>query len=184
MAIQKYYVTPDDFKNYWGIDLRNALRDDDNVSNQADRFLERVQDRLENWINNNTFRRLKFEQLNPFQMENFKKAILTQAMYMYKQGDMGLDSGYDSEKGVIVDRGTLVQLQVCQAAIDYLSNAGLFNLSMKNRPRYIYGYPGMAFADNFDGGGGPAIVPPPPTPSPSPAPGGNVLSGIGYTEDN
>ena len=58
------FVSVDDFKNYWGLDLRNILRDDDNVSNQAERFLARVEDRLMNWIDNHTFRRIKYEDLH------------------------------------------------------------------------------------------------------------------------
>lgn len=147
MLGQPKFVTVDDFKNYWGLDLRNMLRNDDNESNQAERFLARVEDRLMNWIDNNTFRRLKYEELHyyPKRYEAWQKAILTQAMYMYKNGDLGIDSGYDAEKGVVVSRGELVQLEVCQAAIDYLSNAGLFNLVIKNRPRVLRGYPEFNF---------------------------------------
>ncbi len=172
------FVTVDDFKNYWGIDLRNVLRSNDNESNQADQFLARVEDRLMNWIDNNTFRRIKYEdlKLNPRQYENWQKAILTQAMYMFKNGDLGMDSGYDSEKGIITTRGDLVQLEVCQAAIDYLSNAGLFNLVVKNRPRVLRGYP--EFTGFYQGN-----TLPQPEPLPSP-PSGNVIAGIGYTEDD
>lgn len=151
MLGQPKFVSVDDFKNYWGMDLRNILRSDDNESNQAERFLARVEDRLMNWIDNNTFRRLKYENLkaNPRQYENWQKAILTQAMYMYKNGDLGLDSGYDSEKGIVTPRSDLVELEVCQAAIDYLSNAGLFNLNVKNRPRTLNGYPGTGYGGNW-----------------------------------
>lgn len=170
------YVTVDEFKNYWGLDLRNALRGDDNESTQAERFLARVEDRLMNWIDNNTFRRIGYDCLNPYQMENFKKAILTQAMYMYKNGDIGIDSGYDAERGIVTSRGDLIELEVCQAAINYLSNAGLFNLVMKNRPRVLKGYPEYGFGD------GVPDYRPCPTPTPTPVPPG-VITGIGYTED-
>lgn len=171
------FVTVDDFKNYWGIDLRNRLRSDDNESNQAERFLARVEDRLMNWIDNHTFRRIKYEDLKfrPQQNENWKKAILTQAMYMYKNGDLGIDSGYDSEKGIVTARSDLVELEVCQATIDYLSNAGLFNLNVKNRPRTLSGYGGFTDVDLYaPGGGGQGS---------QPAPGPNVITGIGWTED-
>jgi hypothetical protein len=127
------------------MDLRAILRSDDNESNQAERSLARVEDRLMNWIDNNTFRRFKYEELKnrPKQYENWQKAILTQAMYMYKNGDLGIDSGYDAEKGIVIPRSDLIELEVCQSAIDYLSNAGLFNLNVKNRPRTLKGYPGF-----------------------------------------
>ena len=148
---QPKFVTVDDFKNYWGKDLRNILRSDDNDSNQAERFLARVEDRLMNWIDNHTFRRLKYEELylRPKQYENWQKAILTQAMYMYKNGDLGLDSGYDSEKGIVTPISDLNEIAIAQATIDYLSNAGLFNLNVKNRPRTLSGFPGTGFDGNW-----------------------------------
>ena len=69
----------------------------------------------------------------------FKEAIILQAMYTYKNGDIGMDSGYDAERGIVARRAELVELSVCQDAIDILSNAGLFNLVMKNRPRKFGG---------------------------------------------
>lgn len=151
MLGQPKFVTVDDFKNYWGKDLRSILRSDDNDSNQAERFLARVEDRLMNWIDNNTFRRIPYDQLrsNPRQFENWQKAILTQAMYMYRNGDLGIESGLDTEKGIIAARSDLVELEVCQAAIDYLSNAGLFNLNVKNRPRTMRGFPWMDNGGNW-----------------------------------
>lgn len=146
------FVTVDDFYNYWGQDLRNLLDGmGENPSKAAEIFLARIEDRLMNWIDNNTFRRIGYEELNPFQLENFKKAILTQAMYMWRNGDLGIDSGYDAERGKVIDRKELVEIEVCQAAIDYLSNAGLFNLVMKTRRRYIRGWPGIGgnFKDEF-----------------------------------
>lgn len=174
---QPRFVTVDDFKNYWGIDLRLRLRSDDNDSNHAERFLARVEDRLMNWIDNNTFRRIKYEDLkfDSRRYENWQKAILTQAMYMYKNGDLGIESGLDTEKGIIAARSDLVELEVCQAAIDYLSNAGLFNLNVKNRPRVLHGYPEYNF------GGVDYVRPEPPQP---PMPPKNILVGIGYTEDD
>lgn len=180
------FVTVDEFKNFTGIDLRAKLRDDDNVSNQAERFLMQVEDHLMAWIDRNTFRTLDYNHLNPFQLDNFKKAILSQALYTYKNGAiaLGLESGYDSERGVIIDFDKLAQLEVCQAAINYLSNAGLFNLNVKNRPRTLRGYPGLD-GFSFDGGGipNPPMPGPAPGPSPSPSPGPGVIIGIGYTED-
>jgi hypothetical protein len=149
MIGQPKFVTVDDFNNYWGMNLRSMLASNDSPSNQAESFLARVEDRLMNWIDNNTFRRIPYEKLLPKQLENFKKAIVTQAMYVYKNGDLGLDSGYDSERGVIVSQKDLNGLEVCQAAINYLSNAGLFNLVMKTRTRYVRGWAGPDGNDLF-----------------------------------
>lgn len=91
------------------------------------------------YIDNNTFRRYKYEELVGKQLDAFKEAIILQAMYVYKNGDIGMDSGYDAERGIVAKRGELVELSLCQDAIDTLSNAGLWNLVMKNRPRKFGG---------------------------------------------
>lgn len=131
------FVTVDDFNNYWGFDLRAELRTDDNVSDQAEAFLSRVEDRIMNWIDTKTFRNIKWCELTDFQLDQFKKAILTQAMYMWRNGDLSMDSGYDQEAGIVVRQNELANIRICQASMDYLQTAGLFNLVIKNRPRNV-----------------------------------------------
>ena len=142
------FITIDEFDNYWGANLREMLRDSANPSNQADLFLARVENRLMSYIDNNTFRRYRYEDLRGGQLAAFKEAIILQAMYVYKNGDIGMDSGYDAEHGTLVKRTELVEISVCQDAIDILSNAGLWNLAMKNKPRTF----GSSFGDLVGGG--------------------------------
>lgn len=133
------FITVDEFDNYWSVNLRDMLRTSANESNQAEMFLARVERRLMAYIDNNTFRRYKYEELCGHQLNAFKEAIVLQAMYVYKNGDIGMDSGYDAERGLVAKRAELVELSVCQDAIDVLANAGLWNMSMKNRPRKFGG---------------------------------------------
>lgn len=133
------FVTIDEFDNYWAMNLRNMLRGGANESNSADRFLARVERRLMSFIDNNTFRRYKYEELKGHQLSAFKEAIIVQAMYVYKNGDLGMESGFDTEKGFVAKRNELVEITLCQDAIDILSNAGLWNMVMKNRPRKFGG---------------------------------------------
>lgn len=153
---EKCYVTPDDFKNLYGLDLREALRSDDNESNQAERFISMVTSHLKNWIDNNTFRRLDYDSLTEYQYGQWQRAILAQVYYTYKEGAkaLGLVSGIDDERGVVIPSYQLAESEICQACIDYLSNAGLFNLVMKNRTRVVRGYPeinGLYDQDGFTG---------------------------------
>lgn len=133
------FVTIDEFNNYWSVNLREMLKTKANESNQADTFLSRAERRLMAYIDHNTFRRYKYEELQGKQLDAFKEAIILQAMYMYKNGDVGMDSGYDGERGIVAKRSDLIEISVCQDAIDTLSNAGLWNLVMKNRPRKFGG---------------------------------------------
>lgn len=184
------YVTPDDFKNVYGRDLRNMLRSNDNESHQAESFIAMVTSHLKNYVETNTYRRRDYDDLTAYQYEQWQRAILAQVYYTWREGAkaLGLSSGTDDEKGIVLDIETLRQVEICPAALDYLSNAGLFNLVMKNRPRL--NNKGSFFA--YDSVGNPVAQgygPSTPAPSPQPAPGPqpdysqNVVLGMGYTED-
>ena len=133
------FVTVDEFNNYWGVNLREKIKSGANQSNGPEMFLMRCERKLMSYIDHHTFRRFKYEELSGNQLDAFKEAIIIQAMYNYKQGDIGMDSGYDMERGIVASRAELDELALCQDAINVLSNAGLWNLVMKNRPRKFGG---------------------------------------------
>lgn len=135
MRTEPRFVTPSDFYNYWGIELNSMLNVNDNYSNKANIFLMVIEDRIMNWIDANTFRNVRWEDLSPFQLEHLQLAILTQAMYVYRNSDISLDSGYDPEKGIIAQKDELSSLIICEAALDFLKTAGLYNHVIKNRRR-------------------------------------------------
>ena len=136
MIMEPKFISSDDFYNYWGIDLIEKLKNNGNPSNKANIFLRRIENNLMAWIDANTFRNVGWEYLSEFQLENFKYALLEQAMYVYRNTDISLDSGYDPEKGIIAERGTLDNLIVCTPALNFLKIAGLYNLNVTNRMRY------------------------------------------------
>lgn len=139
----KVYVTPDDFKNVYQVDLRELLKSNNNNSFKAEAFIAMVTSHLKNWIDCNTFRRIQYEDLTEYQYEQWQRAILAQVYYTYREGAkaLGLASGIDDEQGVVIQPEAIYQMEICPATINYLSNAGLFNLVMKNRPRVLNGYP-------------------------------------------
>ena len=138
-------VTPDDFKNMFGKDLAHILKDSDNESNYPYVFLRMVQDFLVDWCDERGFRRVKFNQLSPMQMEYFQKAVLYQAYYVWRNGaaGLGLDSGYDAEKGIVITASDLQRVEVPERVVTMLHKSGMFNLKMRNRPRITRGYPGI-----------------------------------------
>ena len=150
------YITPDDFKARYNKNLRVILDDGENESNGAESFIALVTDTVKDWVDRNTFRNIPWEQLNPFQLNMFKKALLAQCYYAWREGAkaVGLDSGADDERGIIIRKNDVLDLQICEATINCLSKAGLFNLTMKNRPRFLRGYPGMEFWGSWPDGGG------------------------------
>lgn len=145
IPILKLVVTPDDFNNLFGANLANLLRESANDSNYPNVFLRLVQDALMDWCDDHGFRRVHFNELQGMQLTYFQKAVLYQAYYVIKNGSvgLGLDSGYDAEKGVVIDAVNLDRIGVPQRVVTLLHKSGLFNLKMKNRPRYNRGYPGL-----------------------------------------
>lgn len=133
------FVTESDFLEYWGVDLRDKLRTNDNDSDKVNTFLFRVERRLMNWIDKTSFRIVPWHRISKNQREHMKYAVLEQAMYMWRNGDISMDSAYDQERGLIAHPLELASIVVCQPAIDELMTCGLLNMKVQNRKRYITG---------------------------------------------
>lgn len=132
------FVTPDDYTNFFGQNLNAMLKIKDNTSNVANIFLMHTEDKILNRIDATSFRtnRWEVEDLSELQLENLQKAILYQAEYMIRNGDIFSDSGYDLEKGEVISIEKLQKIAICRTSIDLLKNCGLFNQVIKNRRRY------------------------------------------------
>lgn len=149
--MQPQYISPSDFENYWGINLEAKFsKVSSNPSNYSYMFLKRIEDRLMTWIDANTFRDIPWSwYLDDFQCGNeykqkyidiqkdyWKKALLEQAMYVIKNSDIGQDSGYDPEKGIVAQQDELQAIEICRPCINFLKSAGLYNHVVRNRVRY------------------------------------------------
>ena len=123
------FINPSDFYNYWGIDLNAALKSDNNVSNKANTFLKIVEDRVMSWVDSNSFRNTKWDEIWEYDhmLECLQKALLTQAMYMYRNSDIAMDSGYDPDSGIIAKKSELQSIVICEPCLNYLREGGLFN---------------------------------------------------------
>ena len=144
MKFENAVVSPSDFKNMFGMDLAHILKSSDNDINYPFIFLRLVQDFLLEWCSYNGFRRLHdFSQMSPVQFHAFQEAVLYQAYYAWKNGSvaLGLDSGYDAERGFVMSEADLKRAQVPERVIMLLHTSGMFNLNVKNKPRFSKGYP-------------------------------------------
>ena len=130
------FVSPSDFKNYWGIDLNAKLKGFDNVSNKANIFLARVERTLLSYIDARTYRNYRWEDLEGNALDGLQEAILEQAMYVFRNGDISLDSGYDPTKGRVENKSYLDSIVICEPAINALKNAGLYNQVLRHKRRY------------------------------------------------
>lgn len=135
--LKSKYITQDDFKQYWGIDLSSSLKEDDNPSNTADAFLFRIETRIETYIDANFYKIIEKEYPNftNYQKKHYKLALLEQAMYVLRNGDISTDSGYDPEEGIKANRENLKELAISQNAKEHLILCGLWNRKIKNRSR-------------------------------------------------
>lgn len=131
------FITPNDYFSYWGENIDSYLEDGSNISNQAELFLLHVENDLLAYIDANTYRVTRLDRLSPFQLEQWKLALLYQAKYRLKNGDTGMDPGYDVESGIIADKKTLNTIKVSDTVIEYLKRAGLWNQNIKNRRRFM-----------------------------------------------
>jgi len=134
------FVTPDDFLNYTGKDLRYELRDTGGAvdDTKAERFLYRAETRLMSFVDHASFRNYQWDELayHPDDFQAMKRAVLEQALYMFRNGDLSSDSGYDPQRGPIATRPDLVSREISNFAIDILKERGLFNQVMVNHLRY------------------------------------------------
>lgn len=136
MRTEPKFVKPDDFFNYTGKDLKKLLRINDNESNMANIFLMQVEDKLLTRIDAETFRNTSWDNLTEFQKECLQKAIIIEAEYIIRNGDLFTDSGYNVNQGVIADADAIQRIAICRPAIDKLVVCGLYNHVMTNRNRY------------------------------------------------
>lgn len=129
MEILTKYITADEFREYTGVNLEAELRDTSNPSNKVNAFLKRIEDRMEVFMNTHFFKNINeyWPKFTDFQKEHYKLALIEQAYYTFKNGDIYSDSGYDPEKGIIASKHALSELTIAPAAKDHLRMTGLWS---------------------------------------------------------
>jgi len=131
------YITLDEFKEYTGIDLELQMKSDDNPSNTANAFLYRIEVRMESILDARFYRKVSFEfpKFTDYQKLHYKYALLEQALYVFQNGDISVDSGYDPERGIIVKNDEKKDLIIAPNAKENLILCGLWCRKIKNRAR-------------------------------------------------
>ena len=129
MTIQTRYITPDDFKEYFGIDLGAQLKGNANPSDKAMAFLKRIEDRMQSFVNAHFFKNISeyWTIFSDYQKEKYQLALLEQAIYVFRNGDISVDSGYEPEQGFVISRNAIKELTLAPNAINYLIECGIWN---------------------------------------------------------
>ena len=128
-------------KEYTGIDLIEELAGDSNPSNKADSFLFRVEVRMETFVEVNTYKRLdtEYRKFTDYQKLHYKFALLEQALYVFKNSDISVDSGYDPNTGIIANKNTLKSISLAPNARNELILCGLFDRHIRSKRSIEWG---------------------------------------------
>lgn len=145
MDLNTRNITLDDFRLWSGIDLRAQLKGDDNPSGTAQAFLNRVTYRLETYVDAQFYRSVarEYPTFTNYQKEHYKHALLEQVLYVFKNGDISADSGYDPEKGEVASNSTLAQKAIAPNAKQELMLCGVWcrKIRSKDPGVWVDGYP-------------------------------------------
>jgi len=142
MEIKTKYITPDDFKAYFGIDLEFELKNSGNPSDTANAFLLRIENRLATFIESNFYRNIEAEYptFTDYQKLHYSYALLEQALYVFKNGDISVDGGYDYEQGEIASNETILKKSIAPNCRQELLLCGLWCRKIRGyRNRGIWG---------------------------------------------
>mgnify|MGYP004643454335 CR=1 FL=1 len=137
MRTEPRFVKPSDYLNYIGRDLNFELKANQNESNKANLFLMQIEDMLLARIDKTSFRLYSWDCITEYQKDCLQKAIIIEANYIIRNSNLFTDSGYDPDRGEIIDINKLQNVAICPSAIDFLSNCGLYNHVIKNRYRFV-----------------------------------------------
>lgn len=136
MRTEPIFVKESDYNNYTGKNLKSILDPNSEIQNACNLFLLQIENRIMTKVDNMSFRIRSWDNLTPLQKEKMQLAIIEQAEYTLRNGDLVTDSGYDLEKGEIISAEKLRQIEICNMSLEYLQSCGLLNKSIKNRVRY------------------------------------------------
>lgn len=124
MEINTKYITLDDFKGYTGKDLVELL----GSTEAANSFLARVEIRMEAFLEARMHQNisLRYPHFTDSQKMHYKFALLEQADYITRVGEISKDSGYDPDSGLKIDQGSLISLAIDRNAKEQLMLAGVW----------------------------------------------------------
>lgn len=133
ISLNTRFVTLDEFKMYTGIDLEIQLKGDDNPSATAEAFLLRNTLRLEAYLCARYFRSPEQEYcgLSDFQKYHYKIALIEQSLYIFKNGDISVDSGYDPDFGSRANGGYLEDTAIARNAKNELMLCGMLSRKIR-----------------------------------------------------
>lgn len=138
LSLQTRYITLDEFQEYFNIDLVENF----GSTEAALAFLKRIEDRLSVYCDAKFNRNIDklYPEFTDYQKEHYKLALLEQTIYIFKNGDLSVDSGFDPEKGEV---GKPENYAIAPNCKNNLILCGIWNRNV--RPRNTLFGPGWWF---------------------------------------
>lgn len=139
ITLHTQYITPDDFQQYFGINLGAQLKGNANPSDKAYAFLKRIEDRMQVFLNSTFFKNIDVEwrHMSDFQKEHYRLALLEQAIYVFKNGDIMVDSGYDPDEGLKISPHEKREIMLSDVAKMHLEMTGLWTRNIRSTAWFI-----------------------------------------------
>ena len=135
MEITTKYINKDDFKNVFGIDLELELKSSGNPGDTPEAFIFRLEKRLATFLDAKFYRNIdkEYPQFSDYQKENYSLALLEQGLYILRNGDISVDSGYSYDAGEISSTSLIEEKSIAPNCKQHLLVCGLWCSHIKGR---------------------------------------------------
>jgi len=126
MELKTKYITVDDINTYFGVNLASMMN---GGLASANALIYRTEIRLESYLNATFYKNIStmFPTFSDYQKEHYKLALIEQVMYVIKNGDLSVDSGYDGNNGLVISRREMKTIIISDNAKQQLILCGLWN---------------------------------------------------------
>lgn len=133
MNIDTIEISPDEFKEYTGVDLSSRLSN----MQEPSAFLKMYQHRLNTFLEATFHRYIEkeyYKGLSEYQQTHYKYAVLEFCWYIFKNGDIGIRSGIDDDGKQIISPEQINESLINIYTKNELIRAGLWttHLSFSN----------------------------------------------------
>ena len=137
MILQTKYITIEELQQYEPkFDLVKLL----GTREAALAFIYRIEVRMASLINASFNRNIDmlYPIFTDYQKEHYKIALMEQCIYILRNGDITVDSGYDPEHGEVSSNGKLKSKMVAPNAKSELILCGLWNRNIPDMATGIF----------------------------------------------
>ena len=124
MEITTKYINKDDFKNVFNINLDEEIQNGDTPEAFIFRLETRVATFLDYAFHQNVDK--MYPEFTDYQKFHYSMALLEQGLYILRNGDISVDSGYSYDNGEISSTNLIVMKSIAPNCMMHLNLCGLW----------------------------------------------------------